>query len=81
MVESIRQRVLERELLAGTFVNLGSSLTAEMAGKAGFDWILLDIEHGSGDLESLVVQMQAVSATPAAPFVRMPRSHNNAVII
>ena len=71
MVESIRQRVLDRELLAGTFVNLGSSLTTEMAGKAGFDWLLLDIEHGSGDLESLVHQLQAASATPAAPFVRI----------
>lgn len=37
----MRQRVLSGELMAGTFLNLGSSLTAEMTGQAGFDWVLI----------------------------------------
>ncbi len=71
MINSIRQRALNRELLAGTFINLGSSLTAEMAAQSGFDWVLIDIEHGAGDHESLVHQLQAVGGTPAAPIVRI----------
>ena len=71
MVNSIRERALNRELCSGTFVNLGSSLTAEMAGQSGFDWILIDIEHGAGEHESMVTQLQAVSATPAVPIVRI----------
>ena len=71
MVNSIRQRALNRELLTGTFLNLGSSLTVEMAGQSGFDWLLLDVEHGAGDQQALVYQMQAATATPAAPFVRI----------
>lgn len=67
----IRQRVLKRELMAGTWLNLGSSLTAEIAARAGFDWVVIDIEHGAGDHESLVHQLQAVSATSAAPLVRI----------
>ncbi len=67
----IRQRVLSGELVAGTWLNLGSSLTAEIAGKAGFDWVVLDLEHGAGDHESLVHQQQAVAGTPAAPIVRV----------
>ena len=58
-------------MLAGAFLNLGSSLTVEMAGRAGLDFVLIDIEHGSGDQESLVPQLQAASATPAAPLVRI----------
>ena len=71
IMKDIRQRVLERELMTGTWVNLGSSVTAEIAGLAGFDWILLDIEHGMGDHESLVHQLQASASTPAAPIVRI----------
>lgn len=71
MIKSIRERALKRELCAGTFINLGSSLTTEMAGQAGFDWVLIDIEHGSGDHESLVTQLQAVASTPAVPIVRI----------
>jgi 2-keto-3-deoxy-L-rhamnonate aldolase RhmA len=67
----IRQRVLSRDLMVGTWLNLGSSLTAEIAGRAGFDWVVIDVEHGAGDHESLVHQLQAISGTPAAPLVRI----------
>jgi 4-hydroxy-2-oxoheptanedioate aldolase len=67
----IRERVLSGEWLGGTFLNLGSSLTAEIAGKAGFDWLLFDIEHGMGDRQELLTQLQAVEGTPAAPLVRI----------
>ncbi len=70
-MRSIRERVLRGELLSGTWLNLGSSITAEIAGLAGFDWVVLDLEHGAGDHDSLLHQMQAVSATPAAPIVRV----------
>jgi 4-hydroxy-2-oxoheptanedioate aldolase len=68
---SFRERVLAGELLAGTFINLGSSLTAEIAGRAGFDWLMLDYEHGPGSEETLLHQLQAVSATPASTIVRL----------
>ncbi|NUN96631.1 MAG: 2-dehydro-3-deoxyglucarate aldolase [Candidatus Omnitrophica bacterium] len=67
----IRKRVLSGELLSGTFLNLGSGLTAEIAGQAGFDHVILDLEHGSGDQESLVSQLQALEGTPAAAVVRV----------
>lgn len=67
----MRDRVLAGELVSGTFLSLGSSLTAEIAGNAGYDYVILDLEHGSGDLSNLLVQLQAVAATPAAPIVRV----------
>ena len=67
----IRERALSGEILAGTFLNLGSSLTAEIAGQAGFDWILIDLEHGAGDRSELLLQLQALEAYPAAPLVRL----------
>jgi len=66
-----RARVLAGEWLAGTFVNLGSALTAEIAGRAGFDWLLLDHEHGPGSDETLLHQLQAAAATPATSIVRL----------
>lgn len=71
MVNSIRPRVLNGELLTGTFLNLGSTLTTEMAGNSGFDWLLLDVEHGGGSHSHLIPQIQVTGATPAAPFVRI----------
>ena len=39
---------------------------------AGFDWLLLDMEHSPNDLESLLSQLQAVAAYPSTPVVRVP---------
>jgi 4-hydroxy-2-oxoheptanedioate aldolase len=55
----------------GSWLNLGSSLTAEILGRAGFDWLLIDMEHGAGDFRELVHQLQAIEATPAVPLVRV----------
>ena len=74
----IRGRVLAGEFMTGTFLNLGSSLTAEMAGQAGFDWVLIDLEHGAGDRQELLLQLQALESTPAAPIVRI--AWNDAVL-
>ena len=67
----IRERVLSGEWMGGTFLNLGSSLTAEIAGQAGFDWLLVDIEHGMGDRQDLLFQLQAIESSSAAPLVRI----------
>src|SRR3954470_17982795 len=66
-----RKRVLAREFLAGTFLNLGSPVTVEIAGLAGFDWLLIDHEHGPGGEDTMLHQLQAAAATPAFPVVRI----------
>jgi 4-hydroxy-2-oxoheptanedioate aldolase len=66
-----RRRVLAREWLCGTFLNLGSAMTVEIAGLAGFDWLLIDHEHGPGGEDTLLHQLHAAAATPAFPVVRI----------
>lgn len=66
-----RKRVLAREWLCGTFLNLGSPVTVEIAGLLGFDWVLIDHEHGPGGEDTLLHQLQAVGSTPAFPVVRI----------
>jgi 4-hydroxy-2-oxoheptanedioate aldolase len=69
-----RKRVLAREWLTGTFLNLGSPVTVEVAGLAGFDWVLIDHEHGPGGEDTLLHQLQAAAATPAFPVVRIAQN-------
>lgn len=78
-IKSMRRRVLDGDILVGTWLVLGSSLTAEIAGNAGFDWVLLDMEHGMGANDSLLFQLQALEGTPAVPIVRV--ASNDPVLI
>ena len=67
----LRKRVLAGEVLAGTFCNIGSAITTEIAGRAGFDWLLLDLEHGAGDQSELMHQLQAAGAADTPAIVRI----------
>jgi len=73
-VKNLRKRVQAGEILFGTFLNLGSSLSAEIVGMAGFDWALVDLEHGAGFEADVLHQFQALEHTKAAPLVRVESS-------
>jgi 2-keto-3-deoxy-L-rhamnonate aldolase RhmA len=68
-----RSRVLAGETLFGTFLGLGSPVAAEICGRAGFDWVIIDLEHGAAHESDLLAHLHAVGSTPAAALVR-PRS-------
>ena len=70
-MKSIRGRVLGGELVIGTWLNLGSNISAEIAAQSGFDWLLIDLEHGSGNEADLVSQLQAVDTTETVSIVRI----------
>jgi 4-hydroxy-2-oxoheptanedioate aldolase len=66
----LRTRIRAGETLIGVFSDLASPLAAELCGKAGFDWIVLDLEHGTATEADLLVLLYAVGTTPMAPIVR-----------
>ena len=68
---TLRARLGAGETVLGSFVNLGSSLTAEIMGLAGFDWLVIDLEHGAGSEQLLVGQLQALSHTGVTTLVRI----------
>src|SRR5204863_1394817 len=56
----------------GLWSSLSSSYTVEVIAGAGFDWLLLDMEHSPSDLENLLAQLQAAAPYPSHPVVRVP---------
>jgi 4-hydroxy-2-oxoheptanedioate aldolase len=68
---TFKERLRKGETLLGCFLGLGSALTAEMMGNAGYDWALIDLEHGAGGEGDAPGQLQALSATNAAAIVRV----------
>ncbi|MBF9050298.1 2-keto-3-deoxy-L-rhamnonate aldolase [Roseobacter sp. HKCCD9010] len=60
------------QLQRGLWLSLGSDLATEIAGQAGFDWCLIDAEHGPFDPGTLRSQLIALAGTGTAPVVRVP---------
>lgn len=75
----IDRNKLHTDLLAGTFLNLGSATAVEIASEVGFDWLLIDLEHGNGTLADLRAMLLACSQSSASPIVRIPSIEANTV--
>ncbi|ANY15811.1 2-dehydro-3-deoxyglucarate aldolase [Bordetella pseudohinzii] len=65
-----RQRILARERLIGFWLSMPSHLSAELAGLADFDWLLLDGEHAPNEIPLFVQQLQSLQASQSAPVGR-----------
>ncbi len=67
-----KDRLRQGTLQIGFWLSLADAYTAEICAGAGFDWLLIDGEHGPNDLRSILAQLQVVAAFPSAAVVRTP---------
>jgi len=56
----------------GLWSSLSSPYSVEVIAGAGFDWLLLDMEHSPSDLENVLSQLQAAAPYATHPVVRVP---------
>ena len=61
-----------RQPQIGLWLNTGEALPAEIAATAGFDWLVIDSEHGPNDLRSIIAQLRAIAPYTPEPVVRPP---------
>ncbi|HCN75885.1 MAG TPA: 2-dehydro-3-deoxyglucarate aldolase [Verrucomicrobiales bacterium] len=61
------------DLKLGTWLQTGSSVIAELADLSGFDWLLIDLEHGCGTEAAVLPQIQVIRH--AAAIVRVGAPH------
>jgi len=59
----------------GTFLSIGSPTVAELAALSGFDWVLIDLEHGSGPEAIVPDQLRALRGSRTRGIVRVGAPH------
>lgn len=69
---TVKQKLCTGKRVVGAWCQIASPITAEILAEAGFDVIMIDLEHGPGDVLTLLTQIQAMKGNPALPFVRAP---------
>ena len=66
----LRRRILAGETLFGAWASLGSSGSAELMGRAGLDWVVVDLEHGNTTEAELLAHLYAIDGSGAVALVR-----------
>lgn len=65
-----KRAVLAQRLQVGLFSLLSDYVSVEILGGCGFDWLILDTEHGPSDVLQVMRQLQAMTGAGAHPVVR-----------
>ena len=66
-VNTLKRTLKSGQVQRGIWLTSGTGILAELAGTAGFDWCLIDGEHGPNTVSEILPQLQAlaISGTPA----------------
>ena len=68
----MKRKLTSGQLAFGVSVMIPSPHVVDMAGRLGFDWVLIDCEHGSITLKSVELMAMAAEATGVTPIARPP---------
>ncbi len=76
---TLRKRIKAGELTLGSWITIGHPNVAEILSNAGFDWLVIDIEHNPIDISMVQTLITTIQSKGVAAFVRV--SKNEEVVI
>ena len=72
MPDNFKERMRRGDRLLGFFIGTPSAATVEMAGLCGYDFVIIDTEHGPADIETIENMLRAAAMYGMAGLVRVP---------
>jgi 2-dehydro-3-deoxyglucarate aldolase len=76
---SLKRKLRDNQLTIGSWVMMGNSMSVEVMALAGFEWLVVDIEHTAIDLATTQVLIATIQANGMKALVRV--SKNEEVVI
>jgi len=67
-----KRAITEGRQQIGLWSTLCSNIVADVLSDAGFDWIVVDMEHAANEIPTVLSQLQALGRGTATPIVRPP---------
>jgi 4-hydroxy-2-oxoheptanedioate aldolase len=71
---TLKQKLQDKQVVVGSFVYIPSAALAEIVGQLGFDFVVIDMEHGPIDAVVAEDMVRAVELAGATPIIRVTRN-------
>lgn len=71
---NLKAKLKTKPRLLGTFVQIPSPAIVELAGYAGFDFVIIDFEHGPLGIETATNMVRAANACDTSPVIRVAKN-------
>ncbi|GAC1405908.1 MAG: 4-hydroxy-2-oxoheptanedioate aldolase [Candidatus Velthaea sp.] len=69
---TLRRSILAGEVSIGAWCSLADPLAAQIMARAGYDWLVVDMEHGPIPLSAVPAICTAIRTTATSPILRVP---------
>lgn len=79
ILEDFRNKLKNDECVYGVFMKTGDPMFVEAASLGGFDFVILDTEHGPVSIENQQNNIRAAEARGAVPIIRLKDSGENTI--
>lgn len=71
-VNEVKQKLKDKGKVSAAWLQLASNVSAEIMANAGFDVLMIDVEHSPVDYQTILSMCQALKGTKCLPFCRAP---------
>jgi len=70
-IKSIREKLQKKEVAIGTWQQIPHASISEILGQAGYDWVAVDMEHGSISVDQLPDLFRGIELGGTLPLARI----------
>jgi 2-dehydro-3-deoxyglucarate aldolase len=70
-LQQIRNKLKKREVSLGSWMQIPDSSVAEIIGHAGYDWVTVDLEHGTIGINQLPDLFRSLEGCDTLPLARL----------
>lgn len=76
---SLKQKIKNKQLTVGSWITLGNTSIAEILSNAGFDWLVVDLEHTTISLDQAGELIRTIELAGVASLVRLTSNDENQI--
>jgi 2-dehydro-3-deoxyglucarate aldolase len=67
----LKDKLIKKQATLGSWITMGNPAIAEILARAGFDWLVVDLEHSTMSLESAGELIRVIDLCGVTPLVRL----------
>ncbi len=75
MNNTLKEKLKSKALALGSWITMGHPAIAEILARAGFDWLVVDLEHSTISVEQAGELIRVIDLCGVAPLVRLTSNH------
>jgi len=75
----LKKKLKNNDITVGSWITIGDSTVAEIFANAGYDWLVIDLEHSTISIEQAGNLIRTISLSGVSPLVRLTNNDENQI--